>query len=354
MGRYRLSRIYLIVVSQVFIVFLLLLIVEGGLSWYHLLKDLHYTSQIKEEKYTEYDQLLGWRSIPGIVIPNMYGQNKNLSINKMGFRITPNNLKASAPKAICSGESFTLGYGVDDKDSWCYLLGLDSLQTINMGQGGYGLDQMYLWYLRDAANIPHEYHIIALTDYSFDRVADSTFIGYNKPFFRIVEKDLVNVNFPVPKNNRWKRYYLVNQEIIDRWNIFRSAKRLKFLIEQTYFVITGKSFPESGASDVQFSILQAITRITRTRGAVPVFVIMPTLMTPDNMKEHVYKYTKYKQMLTRLAKETNIHVIDLEKVFDQLEGATYVSLFLPDRHLTERGNQLIAKLLSAELEKIHE
>lgn len=56
-----------------------------------------------------------------------------------GDRDVPPGRYASSAR----GGSFTLGYGVGDADTWCALLQTidPRLETVNMGQAGYGLDQ---------------------------------------------------------------------------------------------------------------------------------------------------------------------------------------------------------------------
>ena len=109
---------------------------------------------VAERRHTQYDPDLGWVNTPGVQIPDLYGPGRSLSINSQGFRglhDTSERVAAGRLRILCSGDSFTLGYGVGDADTWCArLTALDSrLETVNMGQGGYGVDQAYLWYLRD-------------------------------------------------------------------------------------------------------------------------------------------------------------------------------------------------------------
>ena len=42
--------------------------------------------------------------------------------------------------------------GVGNDDVWCKLLeSIDNrIETVNLGQGGYGVDQAYLWYKRNS------------------------------------------------------------------------------------------------------------------------------------------------------------------------------------------------------------
>jgi hypothetical protein len=96
-----------------------------------------------------------------------------------------------------------LGFGVDDDHSWCKLLeSLDQrLETVNMGQAGYGVDQAYLWYKRDAGTIRHHVHLFAPIVDDFRRMESGTFFGgYSKPFLE--EGSLVVKNVPVPARAR--------------------------------------------------------------------------------------------------------------------------------------------------------
>ena len=47
-------------------------------------------------------------------------------------------------RIICSGDSFTLGFGVDNEHTWPQQLAARNanLETVNMGQGGYGADPL--------------------------------------------------------------------------------------------------------------------------------------------------------------------------------------------------------------------
>ncbi len=88
-----------------------------------------------------------------------------------------------ARRLVCSGDSFTFGYGVGDEATWCALLATipPGIETVNMGQGGYGLDQAYLWYRRDGLHLGHQVHVMALITRDFERMASDRFVGYGKP-----------------------------------------------------------------------------------------------------------------------------------------------------------------------------
>ena len=90
-----------------------------------LARDIMTDASIAERRHTKYDPDLGWVNGPNIHIPNMYGPGVYLKTNSQGFR---NNydFDTAVPngkyRIICSGDSFTLGYGVDNDHTWCQLL----------------------------------------------------------------------------------------------------------------------------------------------------------------------------------------------------------------------------------------
>ena len=104
-------------------------------------------------------------------------------------------------RIVCSGDSFTLGYGVDDEQTWCARLEAREprFETINMGQGGYGIDQAYLWYRRDAAMLDHHVQVFAFISADFGRLLSDRFQGYGKPVLRMKQGALVLENTPVPR-----------------------------------------------------------------------------------------------------------------------------------------------------------
>ena len=138
---------------------------------------------IAERLHTRYDAELGWIHIPGWHMADFYGPGSDLSINAQGFRDTADTPLAATPgliRAICSGDSFTLGYGVGNAETWCAQLEVlePRLETINMGQGGYGIDQSYLWYARDAAPLEHQLHLFGFIREDFGRIQSSEFLHY--------------------------------------------------------------------------------------------------------------------------------------------------------------------------------
>lgn len=104
---------------------------------------------LAERLHTEYDPELGWVNRPKVSLPDLYGPGASLHTNAQRFRGARDVTRVAPPgrvRAICSGDSFALGYGVDDDArGWHQLETLEPrLETVNMGQGGYGKPRLRL------------------------------------------------------------------------------------------------------------------------------------------------------------------------------------------------------------------
>ena len=159
---------------------------------------------LAERLHTEYEPLLGWINKPNVSINHMYGPNVFLKTNSQRFR-NKDNFTTKVPKgkirAICSGDSFTLGYGVDNDHTWCNLLETidPRFQTVNMGQGGYGIGQAYLWYKRDGTRLDQDVHVFAFVTPDFSRMTMKLFLGIPKPILRLRNGGISVENVPVTR-----------------------------------------------------------------------------------------------------------------------------------------------------------
>jgi hypothetical protein len=180
------QKVLLTILQIPFWCLIALLGLEGLASFITICSELDSKPDIAvaEKRHTRFDPLLGWQHIEGFSDPNFYGEGRALTITDRGFRFSPQKSTSPQSRVICSGDSFTLGYGVSDADAWCaqlHSLSGGVLETINMGQGGYGIDQAYLWYMRDGNNLDHDIHLFAFITHDFRRFEMSSFLGYAKP-----------------------------------------------------------------------------------------------------------------------------------------------------------------------------
>ena len=181
---------------------LVLAVIEGLSSFLLFARSVHHV-ELAEESYVQQDTLLGWVSKPNLSLPNLYGRGLAFHTNAQGFRHFGEVAPTPPPgkrRVVCSGDSFTLGYGVSDRDGWCALLARDSsIETVNMGEAGYGVDQAYLWYVRDGLKLRPAVHIFAFITNDFHRMQHDNFRGYRKPMLVLANGALQAKDVPVPK-----------------------------------------------------------------------------------------------------------------------------------------------------------
>lgn len=157
-----------------------------------------------EQYSTEFDPILGWKGRANFKKTDFYGPGRSIESNSQRFRNSHEIAKeppAGRVRVVCSGDSFTLGYGVDNEATWCAQLeNLDpQIEAVNLGQGGYGIDQSYLWAGQALRDIRTDVHILAFICDDFDRMRVPTLNGFGKPMLSLDGKELVATNQPVPQ-----------------------------------------------------------------------------------------------------------------------------------------------------------
>jgi hypothetical protein len=104
-------------------------------------------------------------------------------------------------RVACSGDSFAFGDGVADEDTWCHHLSLldPRIEAVNLGQSGYGVDQAFLRFRRDARDLELDAHLFSFIGPDLTRAGRSSFHGFAKPVFRLEGGELVLEGVPVPE-----------------------------------------------------------------------------------------------------------------------------------------------------------
>jgi hypothetical protein len=209
------------------------LLLEGGASIALLVHD--YTTAVgptqQVRPHTEHDTLLGWINRASFSAPHEYGRGVALNTTPERFRghgpLAP--LAPGHSRLVCSGDSFTMGSGVADDDTWCAQFHqlAPTVETVNMGQGAYGLDQAALWYIRDGVRFPHHVQVFALTYVQFERALFPTFGGRFRPNFTLESDRLELKNVPVPRQTMaaLRRSYAATQ-LIEQLRMVQAVRRV--------------------------------------------------------------------------------------------------------------------------------
>lgn len=344
------SRLVFIVAVNVAVSVLLIVILEGAMSWAAFVRAFLREGGVAENRHTKYDPVVGWVNRPGVTVKDIYGPGKNMTILSDGTRLAVRGQDAN-PRIVCSGDSLTLGYGVDDFDAWCARLSSFGWHGINMAQGGYGLDQSYLWYKVSATNTPHAVHLMAFFTGDLYRVFFPDFLGYAKPSLKVVDGKLLEPEGSLPSPNRLKRFSKIHQKSLEKLAIVRFSKALRRKTAHE------PEFLGPDQKPLLTAILKASYDLTRERGARLVVVLLPTL-------DDYYDQSHYEMMrvfIEEVGKEVGFPVIDVGSTLFAVDKNNIGDYFLAEGavpyfgatgHYSETGNAHVAEAVGAALDGI--
>ncbi|MCB9799287.1 MAG: hypothetical protein H6757_00830 [Candidatus Omnitrophica bacterium] len=231
-----------------------------------------------EKSHVMYDPDLGWAHKPGVSISDLYRPGTGITINLQSLR-ADKEYSQEAPegkvRVICLGDSFTLGYGVGNDQTWCSGLELlnPRFEAINMGQGGYGLDQAYLWYQRDGAKFKHQFVIFAFIADDFRRLQPAA----NKPYFLLQDGRLILKNSPVPRGHSRGNVYARLLPRLEELSVVRLVRRMMYSRMRENKKPFGRDPSTRQLLDTGMQIFQDFAQLAQQRGAIPVFVYLPTI-----------------------------------------------------------------------------
>lgn len=346
-----------LIVANILIFFLLLIFTEGVTSYLLIFHDVLRLLPISEKQHTKYDPDLGWVNIPNIYIPNMFGPGVYLKTNGQGFR---NNQDFSSImptkkiRIICSGDSFTLGFGVDNDNTWCQKLSSiePSFETINMGQGGYGVDQAFLWFKRDATKLKHHVHLFSFITHDFYRMQYYKFSGYGKPVIKIEDSKIVVRNVPVPASTF--RFSWFTSRINHLINELNTVKFFNSIVKKSGLTAKQSQTDKNEETrEVLLNIFKELKHINKEKSSTLILVYLPVkseIISDDQEEWHKF--------IEKASRSLNIPLIDVAKEFQLLDAKTALSLFIPEGqipyigaagHLNNKGNEMVAQLIYEKL-----
>lgn len=351
------SAIKLLALSLVLLCLAPLLIatvIEGGASFL-LFANAYRRAQAPtgvSRPHTQHDTLVGWVNKKNFASPDEYGAGVALTTDSSGFRF--NTLAPTVDRTqaqlVCSGDSFTLGYGVTDNAAWCALLQqeLPGLRTVNMGQGAYGLDQAYLWFKRDAPS-QHAVQVFAMIDVQFDRATTANYQGRIKPLLAMSDNRLVVRNTPVP---------VQTTEALRRAYSARLLNDLRIVQLFRSFSFGDGAAKAQAAVDERWPLFERVftelDSINRARGSALVLMYLPTRRDAEPGPLDARR-----ARIATFASSHNIRLVDLTMSMRALPADSLDMLFIARApanaapgvpgHYSVAGNAWVARLLSREL-----
>jgi hypothetical protein len=229
-----------------------------------------------------------------------------------------------------------------------------------MGQGGYGVDQAYLWYKRDATKLERQAHLLAFITVDFYRMQSDTLLGYGKPVIVIENGTLVVKNVPVPRGTYDLSWLTFNNQNLGRLRTVEFLKRLSWKIGFTpdnRSKLLEKERNEK-TQEVLRKIFEDLKRLNKTRSGNLVLVYLPTLYelkgnSPQDPQEWI-------EFIEKESRALEIPLINLFGEFRSLPYEQLVKMFIPEGqieyrgaagHLNNQGNEFVARVIYKELKK---
>lgn len=324
-----------------------LLLMEGASSVLMAIRAGKHAVNMLEESHSRHDADLGWSHRPDLKIPHLYGPGADFSTTPQGLRGNE-SYSPSVPQGryriICLGDSFTMGFGVGDAET--YPARMQALrpmvQAVNMGQGGYGVDQMYLWYRRDGVKLQANLLVLAVIAEDFYRMEAPSFIGYAKPTLAAVGDDLAVRNVPVPETWVSRRPWRWAQTFVRSL----AAARLAGWIVGRGGMASGDVFYREASPATRATarlVLRDLARLCRERDQAFAVVYLPAshLLPQEPTPEATW--------LRTAAAEWQIPFVNLTEDFGRLPPWQLARMFRPDYHFSTEGNRFVAEKLLARL-----
>ena len=326
---------------------LLLLVLEGAASVFVAWRDMSPAPVsdgfANEQKNCEYDAELGWRLIPDLRLDPYRRPGTTFTTDARGIRGRTETTVAvpdGMTRVVCIGDSFTMGFGVGDHETFAHHMGAlrPDVEALNLGVSGYGVDQIWLAYTRRGIELDADVVLCCVIEDDFRRMMFDRFGDhFAKPWIELVDDALVVRNVPVPEDARRSRFGLRLAEFTRRLGLGRLVPRPS---------VDDRWARSEAVAERLFADLAARCA---ERGRAFVLVLLPTF-------EEVSKGAAPKsRWLADVAREGGFPYLDLTPHFCALDPddlGTYFRLKAGDRHYTGRGNRRVAKALLARLEEL--
>jgi len=309
--------------------------------------------EFKEDFHARHDPDLGWAHQPGKQIVDFYGPGRTIKINRQGLRgdeVYSPQVPPDRFRVICLGDSFTLGYGVDDAATYPAQLEAvnPAVQAVNMGQGGYSIGQCYLWYQRDGGRLQAHALVAAFVLDDIWRMTDGRMAnGAAMPQFELTGGRLRVSGRPVPEKIAAGEIVNSSGQILDflfdRSAIFRTAS-----LATSPLRAARDNIDRTAQLRVALSILAELHREAALRRTPMLLVILPELdELTDPTRQSFFRDVV--RIIAASARQADIPLLDLSTDF--LAAGDVEGLYLDEHwhHFSEAGNRLFAERLDAYL-----
>ena len=338
---------------------LVFLVMEGAAStWVVGTQVVDFTrTYMSEARRFNFDPDLGWVSKPNLRIDDAFGPGKHLIINSQGHRSTVDfeeRIPAGKVRILCTGDSFTWGNGVGSGSTWVESLSyLDpKIEAINMGQNGYGLDQIYLRYKRDGERFEHDVHVFSFIGLDFDRMRNTDFLGLPKPKLRLNGRAIEVENSPIPEPSDLRIWSLRVSNYLFEFRIFEQLMKL-YVGQYAMRPLGDRTLREdTSLTELILRIFEEVAEFTAGRNASLVAFYLPVSL--DYALDE--RLDGWRAKLRTELDKRGIHFVDLIDSLRAMTPAQAEALFIQSEavmyeagHYNENGHEYFASAIYGEL-----
>lgn len=323
------------------------------------------------------DPLLGWRYRPSFAkdgdVISAQGARSERSYEP---RPAPGTLRVAA-----FGDSFVYGNEVDTREAWTARMEalFDSVEVLNYGVGGFGLDQAFLRYHQDGHTLAPSVVIVGFVADDLRRLVNvyRRFIADDesplaKPRFTLGERGaLTLLPAPLPdraayerlladprsvralgKHDHWYEPAIYDNPLYDYSATVRLASTVWIRLDNRYLdsdriASAGVFNTESSAYRIQVALFERFAGDITQAGARPLVVLFPdrtTLAAELEGRPPVYA------PLARDLERLGIPYVDLSRDFRETARSGGIDpLFRPGGHYSPAGNDVAARAIGRAL-----
>jgi hypothetical protein len=161
---------------------------------------------------TTHDPQLGTRALPGVHRRPHY----TATVDPLLGRQAPAPHHPDAARVLVFGDSYTYGYDVGDHEVYTAQVQAlrPDLELLNLAVPGYGHDQIYDRFVRDAAALEPDAVVLGALQLDLQRNVRS-FYTYEKPWYTLDDGILTRHGAPVPDLPSWLRLRARSSRLID-------------------------------------------------------------------------------------------------------------------------------------------
>jgi lysophospholipase L1-like esterase len=264
---------------------------------------------------TVYDAEVGWRYQPNVRVRHRTATfDVTVRLDGQGRRVGERPRRPGAARAVFVGDSITLGWGVEEEESFVGLLREEAgLETVNLGTAGYGTDQSYLRLRRDGLALAPDVVVYTYCRNDPVETLHPRRYGRAKAWFRLEGGNLLGFPPRASFIERHSALYHSTSSFLARWEDRPSPA-------QTL-----------AAQGLITRLVLAMDEASRRAGA----------------RFAVVYYDE--PWLRRSLEGSGVLQVDWGPAIAQAGQARGPSLFAPDGHWSRRGNRLVAREIARAL-----